>query len=409
MDSFDELSGGNSLSMLFVHLMDSDQAICKMELSRSKMRLFLEDVQSTYGSNPYHNRMHGADVMLGMHLFLRDFSFSTDLSALERLAALFAAALHDVGHPGTTNGHEIKAIGHSSSLSTLAVQYNDASVLESYHCATAFEKLLNPRCNFLSGLGREKFAEFRKLVIKMILATDLSKHFDFLSQLKSIQNGRLALSTAAAAPAASTTEFLKPALPAGVGLADSQLVFATAIKFADIGHTLKPWDQHERWSLRVQDEMFLLGDKERGMELPVSPLCDRYSEADSALAENQIKFFDFICAPFYKAVARVVPLAHDRVLSLERNYAGWQSRAAELRGTVLDDSCYSESLRKRPSVTGSEEPRPFLVPITKGSTGPAPGTSRADEQVVPPNAFERAIGARMRILGGTATQVEDGS
>lgn len=207
-------------------------------------------------------------MLLGTHLFLADFGFAKRLSPVQRLAALFAAALHDVGHPGTTNGHEVKA------SSELAVRYNDSSALENYHCATAFSALLRAENNFVAGLGTERFAEFRKAVIKMILATDLAKHFEITSQLKSV-------------PADTLLD----------AATDLPLVLQVAIKFADVGHTMKPWEQHERWSQRVSDEMLLLGDKEREMQLPISPLCDRNSAADTALAENQIKFLDVQRAP----------------------------------------------------------------------------------------------------------------
>jgi hypothetical protein len=135
-------------------------------------------------------------------------------------------------------------------------------------------------------MSKERFAEFRKIVIKMILATNLSKHFGVISQLKSITSGTLAVSADGAGSA-----------PSGVGLADTPLLLSTAIKFADIGHSLKPWEQHERWSLRVSDEMFLLGDREREMKLAISPLCDRYSDKDTAMADNQVNFFRFHLLP----------------------------------------------------------------------------------------------------------------
>jgi hypothetical protein len=94
-------------------------------MSRPKLRNFLDEVQREYGANPYHNHMHGADVLLGVHLFLRDYGYASALSPVERLAAIFAAALHDVAHPGTTNSHEVKAV--VKGCSPLALRYNDSS------------------------------------------------------------------------------------------------------------------------------------------------------------------------------------------------------------------------------------------------------------------------------------------
>ena len=51
------------------------------------------------------------------------------------MAALIAAAVHDVDHPGVSNQFLV-AIRHD-----LAIMYNDISVLENHHVATAFRTL----------------------------------------------------------------------------------------------------------------------------------------------------------------------------------------------------------------------------------------------------------------------------
>ena len=83
--------------------------------------------------------------------------------------------------------------------------------------------------------------------------TDLAKHFDFIASLKSLQPG--------AAP-------------------DAALALTMAIKGADLGHSVKPWDLHYKWSLWVTDEFFRLGDAERAAGLPISTFCDRENTCD---------------------------------------------------------------------------------------------------------------------------------
>ena len=56
-------------------------------------------------------------------------------SPLEIFAALFAAMIHDVGHPGRTNQFLINT-GHE-----YALLYNDNSVLENHHLAVAFKTM----------------------------------------------------------------------------------------------------------------------------------------------------------------------------------------------------------------------------------------------------------------------------
>lgn len=64
-----------------------------------------------------------------------------------------------------------------------AVLYNDRSVLENHHAASAWNLFMSrPEYNFLVSLDHMDFKRFRFLVIEAILATDLKKHFDFLAE-----------------------------------------------------------------------------------------------------------------------------------------------------------------------------------------------------------------------------------
>lgn len=68
-------------------------------------------------------------------------------------------------------------------LHVQAVLYNDRSVLENHHAASAWSVFMSqPEYNFLAKLDHVDFKRFRFLVIEAILATDLKKHFDFLAE-----------------------------------------------------------------------------------------------------------------------------------------------------------------------------------------------------------------------------------
>ena len=51
-----------------------------------------------------------------------------------------------------------------------------------------------------------------------------------------------------------------------------------------------------RWSLRVLEEFFNQGDREKEEGLPVTPLCDRLT---TSLPASQINFLEFIVAPLF--------------------------------------------------------------------------------------------------------------
>ena len=61
----------------------------------------------------------------------------------------------------------------SKILSRRAMVYSDDAVLERHHLASAFAHLHTPEYNFLSRLPSEQYRDFRRVVVAMVLATDL--------------------------------------------------------------------------------------------------------------------------------------------------------------------------------------------------------------------------------------------
>ena len=92
--------------------------------------------------------------------------------------------VHDVAHPGYNNLFEIKT------YSPLAVRYNDASVLENMHASCAFEITLGDEsCNWFELLAGHdapvNIQEYaRRMIIAMVLATDMTKHTKQVEDLK---------------------------------------------------------------------------------------------------------------------------------------------------------------------------------------------------------------------------------
>jgi cAMP-specific phosphodiesterase 4 len=95
-------------------------------------------------------------------------------------AAVFAAAIHDVDHPGLTNQYLI------NSGSEIALMYNDESVLENHHLAVAFKILQNESRDIFQNLQKKQRQIIRKMAIDMVLATDMSKHMSLLAELKTM-------------------------------------------------------------------------------------------------------------------------------------------------------------------------------------------------------------------------------
>ncbi|MGH0167500.1 UNVERIFIED_CONTAM: hypothetical protein FKN15_062156 [Acipenser sinensis] len=115
---------------------------------------FLDALESGYNKhrNPYHSQVHAADITQTVHCLLLRTGLVNWLSELEILAVLFAAAIHDFEHTGTTNPF------HMQTRSDYAMIYNDRSVLESHHVSAAFRLMQDDERNIFINLSREEWS-----------------------------------------------------------------------------------------------------------------------------------------------------------------------------------------------------------------------------------------------------------
>jgi hypothetical protein len=67
---------------------------------------------------------------------------------------------------------------------SLAILYNDKSILENHHLSYTFRLLNDPDCNILENLNNTELKDLRKKMIHMVLSTDLSVHFYELGNFK---------------------------------------------------------------------------------------------------------------------------------------------------------------------------------------------------------------------------------
>ncbi|XP_078196742.1 cGMP-inhibited 3',5'-cyclic phosphodiesterase 3B isoform X7 [Callithrix jacchus] len=158
---------------------------------------------------------------------------SSNIPALELMALYVAAAMHDYDHPGRTNAFLV------ATNAPQAVLYNDKSVLENHHAASAWNLYLSrPEYNFLLNLDHVEFKRFRFLVIEAILATDLKKHFDFLAEFNSKAND----------VNSNGIEWRNEN--------DRLLVCQVCIKLADINGPAKVRDLHLKWTEGIVNEFY---------------------------------------------------------------------------------------------------------------------------------------------------------
>ncbi|XP_053691955.1 dual specificity calcium/calmodulin-dependent 3',5'-cyclic nucleotide phosphodiesterase 1-like [Sabethes cyaneus] len=239
--------------------------IHKFKIPPATLETFLSRIEEGYCRfrNPYHNNLHAADVAQTVHHILCQTGMMHWLTDLEIFATLLAALIHDYEHTGTTNNF------HVMSGSDTAMLYNDRAVLENHHISAAFRVLKEDDCNVLQNLSKEEYRELRSLIIDMVLATDMSFHFQ---QLKNMRN------------------LLTLAEPQ----VDKSKALSLVLHCCDISHPAKRWDIHHKWTMLLLEEFFRQGDLEQELGLPFSPLCDRNN---TLVAESQIGFIEFIVEP----------------------------------------------------------------------------------------------------------------
>ncbi|NXJ97141.1 PDE1C phosphodiesterase, partial [Corythaixoides concolor] len=315
--ALNDASGDHALKFIFYELLTRYDLINRFKIPISALVSFVEALEVGYSKhkNPYHNLMHAADVTQTVHYLLFKTGVVHWLTELEIFAMIFAAAIHDYEHTGTTNNFHIQTRSDS------AILYNDRSVLENHHVSAAYRLLQDDEeMNILSNLSKDDWREFRALVIEMVLATDMSCHFQ---QIKAMKN----------------------ALQQPEGI-DKPKALSLLLHTADISHPAKAWDLHHRWTMSLLEEFFRQGDKEAELGLPFSPLCDRKS---TMVAQSQIGFIDFIVEPTFTVLTDMT----EKIVTPLVDEAS-RSGMSGFRRSSLNSISPSEVKRSSVKSTGSE-------------------------------------------------------
>mmetsp|Transcript_9486 Transcript_9486/g.21716 ORF Transcript_9486/g.21716 Transcript_9486/m.21716 type:complete len:647 (+) Transcript_9486:65-2005(+) len=357
-----------------------------LKIPRTKLRTFLLAVYSSYRANPFHNFMHAFCVTQMLFHFLVGSGVGKRFPELDVALLLVAALCHDLDHPGLNNGFQ------SASRAPLSVMYNDVSVLENYHAASAFHVLRHQEANILSELDAATSTEARALIVKTILSTDMAQHFSFLKTLET--KASLDLDTPA----------------------DRQLLYNMLLKCADVSNEVRPFKVCKRWANNLMEEFFAQGDLEREIGMPVTPMMDREKVT---LPKMQTGFCDAILLPAFRAVSRHLPELKHCVERLEANRAIWESISIEdARPSPREDpppkSSQSQSQSQPGPMSGglpttdtssnnfnstgsnnsfntSPMARP-TIPSTSSSSPPVPSTSTPSSRIKTRPTFARPKG-----------------
>ncbi|XP_040585061.1 high affinity cAMP-specific and IBMX-insensitive 3',5'-cyclic phosphodiesterase 8B isoform X6 [Mesocricetus auratus] len=262
--------------------------VCEfLNCTETTLRAWLQVIEANYhSSNAYHNSTHAADVLHATAFFLGKERVKGSLDQLDEVAALIAATVHDVDHPGRTNSFLCNA------GSELAVLYNDTAVLESHHTALAFQLTVkDTKCNIFKNIDRNHYRTLRQAIIDMVLATEMTKHFEHVNKFVNSINKPLA-----AESEGSDCE----CNPAGKNFPENQtLIKRMMIKCADVANPCRPLDLCIEWAGRISEEYFAQTDEEKRQGLPVvMPVFDRNT---CSIPKSQISFIDYFITDMFDA------------------------------------------------------------------------------------------------------------
>ncbi|XP_027267294.1 cAMP-specific 3',5'-cyclic phosphodiesterase 4A isoform X2 [Cricetulus griseus] len=322
-----EYAGGRSLSCIMYTIFQERDLLKKFRIPVDTMVTYMLTLEDHYHADvAYHNSLHAADVLQSIHVLLATPALDAVFTDLEILAALFAAAIHDVDHPGVSNQFLI------NTNSELALMYNDESVLENHHLAVGFKLLQEENCDIFQNLSKRQRQSLRKMVIDMVLATDMSKHMTLLADLKTMVETKKVTSS-------------------GVLLLDNYAdriqVLRNMVHCADLSNPTKPLELYRQWTDRIMAEFFQQGDRERERGMEISPMCDKHT---ASVEKSQVGFIDYIVHPLWETWADLVhPDAQDILDTLEDN-RDW----------------YHSAIRQSPSPPLEEEPGHLGHPTLPG-------------------------------------------
>lgn len=284
-------------------------------------------VESLMGSssNPYHNYFHIMDVTHSCFCIVTEFDGSMWLNDIDIFALLISAIVHDLEHPGTNNLYQINA------STPLAIRYNDISVLENHHCAKSFEVFSQTQANIFLTVTADQRKYLRKSIIALVLSTDMSSHFSLKAELDDVVKRNVTDAAAVPVPVpvkADNTEGTagSSSTVTHMNEKDTLCLLKSILHTSDISNPAKKWEVSKKWSDLVLQEFFEQGDREKREQLPVSMNCDRDTTKQDELSMN---FCDFIVAPFFFSLTKLLPKLMCACRELENNRNKWHDIMVE--------------------------------------------------------------------------------
>lgn len=298
--------------------------LTKFRVPRTTMRRFIVSIKSQYQDIPYHNFYHAFTTLhvsflivssqpnaltqssttsaSGSILSATTTETSRGLFEAQDLLAVFVAAFcHDVNHNGRTNEFHIRY------RTSIAMVYNDQSVLENMHAAACFDTMRRPGHDILEHVNASEYRHVRKSIIRAILATDMHNHAGIVSQLH---------------------EKLKTGVFNSDDETHKELLINAIVHSADISGPALAEKVHLRWSLQLLQEFNMQYDEETALGMTPTPYMNA-QPGTPALCKLNIAFIDSCVFPLWGIMNTFLDGLDGCIVNIQTNRLMWTAREAE--------------------------------------------------------------------------------
>lgn len=163
--------------------------------------------------------------------------------------------------------------------------------------------------NIFANFNTAEFRLIRKRMIECILATDMTYHSKFLTNLKNKITVADVVDGKNLNKLIEDSDFSKK-------FDNQQLIICNIIHACDISNPIKLPHIYRKWVDKVFEEFFIQGDLEKKEKIPVSLLCDR---ENTDISKSQVGFIKFVVRPTFEALRNLFPEIQTFIDYLNKN------------------------------------------------------------------------------------------
>ena len=318
-----ELCGNQMITHFIFRLFHFYDILRKFQVPSVSLKSFCNSIFEGYSSsNPYHNAIHAIDVTHRFNYFIVSGNLLKYISDLDIMAALLASIIHDFQHPGVNNEFLIKK-SHAK-----AIRYNDMSVLENHHLASAFAVLLDPNCDITIDLTEDQYWVLRTSIIKMVMSTDMKMHEETIGAFKNYRG--------------------LPNFPNNDK--EKQILMNMAMRISDYGNPLQPHDLYFKWMALMMEELYQQGDIEDHLQMDYSaPFMNRRETNPYA---TQLSYIQNIIEPMAEIWVEFLPDIKEDVITrgLAENKEILKQKSEQVFDNDEDDIAPTDKKKRRDNI-----------------------------------------------------------